>query len=397
MKIRKINTDSKGISVGIFVPVGSAYEAEDERGLAHFIEHMLFKGTKNRTYKQIAEQVDELGGSINAFTSKEYTGFYINVLRDYILEGFDILSDLVCNPLIDAAELDKEKGVIIEEINMTEDNPDDAVYETFFKNAIDGDFGKPILGTKKHISSYSRDNLLRFMGKYYKPDNFIVVASGNINEVNFNMPDSLSFSDYFADVPSRKVNFSFKSGVDVVNRKLNQSNVVMGCELFDVYDSRKYAAYLLSDILGGTMSSRLFQSIREEKSLCYHISSSIKLFKSGGLMNIFAATNNDNAQKLIDAIKDELKLLKKEYITDRELAKAKTHFKGSYILSLESAYAKMLKLGIETILYDEYISVDEIIKRIENVKLDDIIGIIDSFDLNNFHITCLGDIKRVDW
>ncbi len=136
MKIRKINTDSKGISVGIFVPVGSAYETEDERGLAHFIEHMLFKGTKNRTYKQIAEQVDELGGSINAFTSKECTCFYINVLKDYINEGFDILSDLVYNPLIDAKELDKEKGVIIEEINMTEDSPDDAVYEIFFKNCF---------------------------------------------------------------------------------------------------------------------------------------------------------------------------------------------------------------------------------------------------------------------
>lgn len=397
MKIRKINTDSKGISVGIFVPVGSAYEAENERGLAHFIEHMLFKGTKNRTYKQIAEQVDELGGSINAFTSKEYTGFYINVLKDYINEGFDILSDLVCNPLIDAVELDKEKGVVIEEINMTEDSPDDAVYETFFKNAIDSSFGKPILGTKEHISSYSRDDLLRFMGKYYKPDNFIVAASGNVDEVNFNMPDSLSFSGYFVDTPSEKADFSFKSGIDVVNRKLNQSNVVMGCKLFDVYDHRKYAAYLLSDVLGGTMSSRLFQSIREEKSLCYHISSSVKLFKSGGLMNIFAATNNDNAQKLLDAVKDELKLLKSGYITDRELAKARTHFKGSYILSLESAHAKMLKLGIDTILYNKYISVDEIIKRIENVKLDDIIEIIDSFDLNNFHVTCLGDINTIDW
>ena len=397
MKIRKINTDSKGISVGIFVPVGSAYETEDERGLAHFIEHMLFKGTKNRTYKQIAEQVDELGGSINAFTSKECTCFYINVLKDYINEGFDILSDLVYNPLIDAKELDKEKGVIIEEINMTEDSPDDAVYEIFFKNAVDSSLGKPILGTKKHVSSYSRDDLLRFMGKYYKPDNFIVAASGNVDEINFKMPDSLSFSNYFSDAPNRKIDFSFKSGVDVVNRKLNQSNVVMGCELFSVYDDRKYAAYILSDILGGTMSSRLFQSIREEQSLCYHISSSVKLFKSGGLMNIFAATNNDNAQKLIDAVKAELKLLKKEYITDRELTKAKTHFKGSYILSLESTYAKMVKLGIETILYDRYISIDEIIKRIENVNLDDVIEIIDSIDLDKFHITCLGDIKKADW
>lgn len=397
MKIKKLDKNTKSICVGIFVPTGSAFEDDSERGLAHFIEHMLFKGTKNRSYKQIAEDIDKLGGVINAFTSKEYTCFYIKVLNDFIDEGFDVLRDMIQNPLIDEHELEKEKGVVIEEINMTEDNPDEAAFESFMENAVEGSFGKPILGNREQIKSYKRENLLSFMGKHYKPEQLIISAVGGVDSVDFNIGNRFSFEDFFSEEPKGDISFKFIKGVNLANRDIQQSNVVMGCNLFNLYDERKYAAYLLNDIFGGTMSSRLFQTIREEQSLCYHISSSVKLFKKGGIFSIFSGTYKDNTQKLLDGVKKELKRLKKEYISKDDLNKAKTYFKGSYMLSLESSYPLMVKQGIDTILYGDYVDEQTIIKKAERVTLDDIAEIIDLIDPDEFHVTVLGDVKDIDW
>ncbi len=397
MKIKKLNKHSKSISVGFFVPAGSAFENDNERGLAHFIEHMLFKGTKNRGYKEIAEDIDRLGGVINAFTSKEYTCFYIKVLKDFIDEGFDVLRDLLFNPLIDEKELEKEKNVVIEEINMTEDNPDEAVYEAFMENAVEGSFGKPILGTRELIKSYTREDLLSFIGKYYKPDNMILAAVGSLEDVDFEVDREPIFNNYFTDFKNGNVPFTFKEGKELIHRDIQQSNVVLGCNLFDVYDDRKYAAYLLNDIFGATMSSILFQTIREEQSLCYHISSSVRLFTKGGLFNVFAGTYKDNTQKLLDSIKEEFIKLKKEYITQELLDRAKTHFKGSYMLSLESSYALMVKQGIDTIIYGDYVDENKIIDKVEKVSLDDIREVVDLIDLDRFHVTVLGDVKDISW
>ncbi len=397
MKIKKLKKDTKSISVGVFIPTGSAYEKENERGLAHFIEHMLFKGTKNRGYKEIAEDIDKLGGVINAFTSKEYTCFYIKVLKDFIDDGFDVLKDMISSSTIDARELEKEKNVIIEEINMTEDNPDEAAFEYFMKNAIDGSFGWPILGTREHIKSYKREDLLKFMGKYYKPEDIIISVVGDVEDLDFYIPDDFSFKNFFSNDKNDNMTFRFNPGKDVIHRDIQQSNVVLGCELFDIFDERKYTAYLLNDIFGGTMSSILFQSIREEKSLCYHISSSVRFFKIGGFFSIFAGTYKDNTQKLLDAVKEEIEKLKKEYISKDILEKAKTHFKGSYMLSLESSYSLMVKQGIDTILYGDYLSEFEIIDKVCSVSLDDMVNLIDLIDLDKFHVTVLGDIDKITW
>ncbi|WP_025209122.1 M16 family metallopeptidase [Hippea sp. KM1] len=398
MKIKRIKKDTKSASVGIFVPAGSAFENEKERGLAHFIEHMLFKGTKRRSYKEIAADIDKLGGVINAFTSTEYTGFYIKVLKDYIPMAFDVLADIITNSVIDAVELEKEKGVIIEEINMTNDNPDDAVYEAFLENAIPTSFGKPILGTKEHILSYTREDLLRFLGKFYRPEEMIISAvGGDVDRFDFDVGDRFFFDEYVQPRPEVELRFEFKSGVDVIERDIAQANVVMGCELFSVYDDRKYAASLLNSSFGATMSSRLFQSIREEKSLCYSIYSSVKLYSKGGMFLIFAATSNDRAQHLIDAIRYELEKLKKDGLTKEELENAKTNFNGGYALSLESSYSVMVKQAIDTILYGDYVSEDYIMDRINKVSLDDIQQVIDLIDLNRFHITCLGNVKSINW
>ncbi len=383
--------------MGVFVPTGSAFEGDNERGLAHFIEHMLFKGTENRNHRQIAEDIDKLGGVINAFTSKEYTCFYIKVLKDFIDDGFDVLKDLIENPLMDENELEKEKSVIIEEINMTEDTPEEAVFDIFMENAIEGSFGKPILGTREHIKAYTRDDLLRFMGKHYRPENIIISCVGYVESLECSLDSNFSYREFFASTGDYEPGFAFKSGVDVVKRDIQQSNVVLGCELFDIYDERKYAAYLLNDIFGGTMSSRLFQTIRETQSLCYNISSSVRLFQKGGLFTIFAGTFKENTQRLLDSIKNELKRLKEEGVTQDELDRAKTYFKGSYLLSLESPHSIMIKQGIDTIIYGDYVDEHETIKKVESVSLDDIARVAEMLDPEKFHVTVLGDIKRVQW
>ncbi len=398
MKIKVKSRDTKGVSVGIFVPVGSAFENENQRGLAHFIEHMLFKGTKNRSYSDIARDIDRLGGSINAFTSAEYTAFYIRVLNEFLKEGYDVLKDIMKNSLIDDKELEKEKRVIIEEINMTYDNPDEAVYEYFMENAVKGSYGKSTLGTKEHIKSYSREDLLSFLGQYYKPERMVVsVVGGGVEGFDFDLGDGFFFDDYGNEIDGMEPDFSFLSGVDVIERDISQTNIVAGCELFNVYDERKYPAYILNDSFGGTMSSRLFQSIREEKSLCYSIYSSLKFFAKGGLFTISASTSNSNAQKLLDAIKDEIIKLKKHGLSKGEFEDAKTHFLGSYALGLESNFSVMVKQGIDTILYGDYVDELKIMDKIKAVSMDDVWSVIDLIDPERFHITCLGDVKSVDW
>ncbi len=397
MKIKIKSRDTKSASVGIFVPVGSAFESDRERGLAHFIEHMLFKGTKNRTYKDIAADIDKLGGSINAFTSTEYTVFYIRVLSDFLKEGYDVLSDIIKNSLIDENELEKEKSVIIEEINMTYDNPDEAVYEFFMEKAVDGTYGKSTLGTKEHIKSYKREDLLNFMGKYYRPKNMVVsVVGGNVDSFDFTL-NGFFFDKHRKEDGKLEPVFSFKPGLDNITREIAQTNVIVGCELFNIYDERKYPAFLLNDSFGGTMSSRLFQSIREEKSLCYSIYSSIKLYTKSGLLLISASTSNDKAQKLLDAIKQEFIKLKKNGLTKREFEDAKTHFLGSYALGLESNFSVMLKQGMDTLLYGNYVDENTIMEKIRNVTMDDIQQIIDLIDLDKFHVTCLGNIDALKW
>jgi len=397
MKIKIKSRDTKSVSVGIFVPTGSAFESESERGLAHFIEHMLFKGTKNRTYKDIASDIDRLGGSINAFTSTEYTVFYIRVLSDFLKEGYDVLSDIIRNSLIDEKELEKEKNVIIEEINMTYDNPDEAVYEIFMEKAVDGTYGRSTLGTKEHIKSYTRKDLLNFMGKYYRPENMVVsVVGGDVDGFDFTL-NGFFFDEYRKEDGKIEPTFFFKPGLDIEKRDIAQANVIVGCELFNVYDERKYPAFLLNDSFGGTMSSRLFQSIREEKSLCYSIYSSLKLYMKGGLLLVSASTSNDKAQKLLDAIKDELTKLKKNGLTKREFEDAKTHFLGSYALGLESNFSVMLKQGMDTLLYGDYVDENIIMKKIKNVTMDDIQAVTDLIDLNKFHVTCLGNVDRLEW
>lgn len=399
MNLQTLKKDSNVSSVGVFVKSGSAYESENQRGLSHFVEHMVFKGTKKRSYQDIASQIDVLGGVINAFTSKEYTCFYVKVLNDYIEKAWDVLIDIVANPILPEEELEKEKGVIIEEINMSNDDPQDAVFDAFFENALPTSIGKPILGTKEHIASYTRQDLLKYMGEFYKPENMVVSFVGkDSSHINLPAISDFYYKNYFSsDSSTDTYDFVFKLGKDIINRQLEQTNVVVGCELFDIYDERRYAATLLNNIFGGNMSSRLFQSIREEKSLCYSIYSNIMFFRKGGVFYISSSTSNNKAQDLVSAIKDELIKLKKDGVTKRELEEIKTNFKGKFALSLESTNSLMIKLGSDYFTYSKYISEGEIFSKVDAVSMDNVMEIIELIDLDRLHLTCLGNIHTLDF
>lgn len=399
MNLQKLKKPGVVSSVGIFIKSGSAYENEKEKGLSHFIEHMLFKGTTRRSYLDIAKEIDVLGGIINAFTSKEYTCFYVKVLNEYIEKAWDVLMDLVTNPILPEVELEKEKNVIIEEINMSNDDPQDAVFDAFFENALPTTIGKAILGTKEHIASYTRDDLLSFMGKFYIPENMIVSYVGENSDLKLACGDNFSYQAYFNKENKRSLDYDFKfvNGKTIVNRPLEQTNIIMGCDLFGIYDERKYALTLVNSVLGGNMSSKLFQTIREEKSLCYSIYSDVMFFQKGGVFYISSSTSNNKVQKLIDGLIDELKSFRKNGITKKELEDVKTNFKGKYGLSLESTNRLMIKLGSDYLNYGRYQSPQEIFAKIDSVTLEDCFEVIDLINLDKMHLTCLGNIKDISF
>lgn len=398
MKLQTLKKSGVVGSVGIFVKSGSAFENDSECGLSHFVEHMVFKGTKKRSYFDIAKEIDRLGGIINAFTSKEYTCFYVKVLNDYIEKAWDVLLDVVTNPTLDEIELEKEKGVIIEEINSSNDDPQSAVFDAFFEKSMPTSIGKPILGKKDQIASYTRQDLLKFMGKFYKPDNMLISYVGEGAKIDFNHNNEFSYKDYFDSLETAcDYEFKFLPGKEIINRQLEQTNVILGCEIFSIYDDRKYASLLANNFFGGNMSSKLFQSVREEKSLCYSIYSSIMFFKKGGVFYISSSTSNTKTQDLVDACIDELNKFKKNGMTKSEIEDIKTNFKGQYGLSLESTNSLMIKLGSDFLTYDAFQDPKDIFSKIDKVSIDDIMEVLDLINLDKMHLTCLGNINDISF
>jgi predicted Zn-dependent peptidase len=396
--VRKIDKDADSICIGIWVKVGSVLEQKQEQGLSHFIEHMLFKGTKKRTYHQIAEEIDTLGGVINAFTSREFTCFYVKVWEGYSQEAWDILTDIITQSVVDKNELERERKVILEEIKMTEDMPDEYVFDIFMKNAYkSSSFGCSILGTKEKIQGYIREDLIKFMQKYYKKENIIVTMCGKHKDISLSALEGEWLYKSNKNINSEDYQVIFTPGKDIVQKKLEQSNVILGWPTYTIDDERRYAGSLFNNIFGGTMSSRLFQHIREEKGLAYSVSSAVRFFKKTGLSYIFAGTSKKNTQTLIDEIKKEIEKMKKNYISSEELHKAKVCLKGKMILGLEDTKNVMIKAGTDLIYFNRYIEPKEMIGKIEKVKMDDIIKIIDDIDIEKTHLTILGDIKDIKW
>jgi predicted Zn-dependent peptidase len=368
-------TGVRSVSVGIWVGTGSREEAEHEAGISHFVEHMVFKGTKKRTAEQIARSVDSIGGGLDAFTSKEVVSFNVKVLDEHLPEAFDIVSDLVRYPLFDEKDLEKEKGVILEELKMEVDNPEYMAHELFSSHFWKGHgLGRAILGTRQTIRSFDPDKLHRYFREIYSPANLLVTAAGNLSHKHL---VSLA-QQHLGDLKPRRAR-----GVGMVpqphaplvfkdRKTVEQVHLFVGVPSIAMPDESRFACYILNAILGGGMSSRLFQNIREKQGLAYSVYSELALYRDAGCMIIYAGTSMRTADRVIKSIMNEMHEAAATRVSDEELRRAKDHLKGSIVLGLESTSSRMANLARQESYFGRFMSMDEMLRRVEQVTAEEV-------------------------
>src|SRR5579859_42199 len=387
----------RSISIGIWMKTGSRDEAPEVNGISHFAEHMVFKGTTTRSAQQIARQVDSIGGNMDAFTGKETICFNIKVLDEHVPIAIDILSDLVLNPVFNPKDIAREKGVILEEIKMDEDNPDYLVHEIFTQNFwTDHALGKPILGTKETVGSFDQDNVRDFYRQRFAPNHMIISAAGNLNHLAF--VDLIK--ERFAGLTS--VPNGFHQSAPAVtpriitrNKKsLEQVQLCMGVPSHPISHEKRYVSYVLNTVLGGGMSSRLFQKIREEQGLAYSIYSDLSPYRDTGCLVVYAGTSAESTPKVVESVLAQFRELKTQELPAEELRRAKDQLKGSLMLSLESSTSRMSNLARQEMYFDRFFSLDETINQIESVRGEEIAAMANHlFQPEKIAVAALGNLE----
>lgn len=369
------------VSVGVMIQNGSRNENLDVNGISHFIEHMFFKGTENRTAKQIAEEIENVGGQINAFTSKEVTCYYIKTLHTHIDISLDVLSDMILKSKFDEEEIEKEKGVVIEEINMSEDSPEDVLDNLHSKASFEGDaLSYPILGSIEKIKSLTRDEIVKFIDEKYTPNNSVISICGKFDE-----NEILDLIEKFFGKWENKNNyypkykpFTIKKNSYFLKKEIEQLHINLGLKGLPSNDERGYALVLLNNILGGGASSILFQKVREELGLCYSVYSYIQAFQNVGLISIYIGLSKEYAPKALKIIKEEIENLVKNGITDEQLKINKEKIKANYILGLESTSSKMFANAKALLLRKNIRTEEEVIEKIDKISKEDIKYVIEN-------------------
>ncbi len=386
----------RSASIGIWLQTGSRDEDPEWNGISHFLEHMVFKGTKHRTAEEIARQVDSIGGNMDAFTAKECICFNVKVLDEHIPTALDILSDLVLNPVFDAADIARERGVILEEIKMDEDNPDYLVHEIFTQNFFkDHPLGKPILGTKETVKRFERQPVVEAYGHRFAPGNIIVSAAGNLDHDRFVELVTAAF-EHMKPV---KNGFHWSapkivSRIILRNKKaLEQVQLCLGVPAYPIAHEKRHAGYILNTLLGGGMSSRLFQNIRERQGLAYSIYSDLNPYRDTGCLAVYAGTSLASASKVVQSVVSEFHKLKAEPVPEEELKRSKAQLKGSLMLSLESSTARMSNLARQEMYFDRFYDLDELIEKIEAVTSEDLTSLANEFfKTESVAVTVLGNL-----
>jgi predicted Zn-dependent peptidase len=364
----------RSVSIGVWLTRGSRHESETQGGIAHFIEHMLFKGTTSRTAEEIAQTVDSIGGQLDAFTSKEYAGYYVKVLDEHLPLAVDLLADLVTNPALRVDDIEREKKVILEEIKMVEDTPDDLVHELFTQHFWDGHpLGRPILGTPPTVESFEQPALREYFAGAYVASNFIVTAAGNLEHAR--LRDLVA--EAFHAVPAAGVRYDERPpvptpGVLSRTKDLEQSHLCVGAHAYAQGHADRFAAYVLNTILGGSMSSRLFQNIREKRGLAYSVFSGLSMYRDAGMMSIYAGCANESVPQVLDLVIEEVRGLIASPVPQAELRRAKDHLKGNLMLSLESTSSRMTHLARQDLYFDRFYTLDETLESIEAVTAGDV-------------------------
>lgn len=385
----------RSASVGIWVSSGSRHEREELNGISHFIEHALFKGSSRRNARQIAIEGDAIGGNLDAFTSREVACYHFKVLDEHVPRAFDLLTDLVTTPQFDNEELDRERKVVLEEIHMVEDTPDDLVNEVFIANFWPNHpIGRSILGTPETLATFDRDRLTRHFHSVYVPRNLVVAGAGNLEHERF--VDLVA--SYLGDVEDRqplveKQAPSVATPRIILQKELEQAHLILGASCPSMLHEDRYAVHILSTILGGGMSSRLFQCIREEHGLAYSVYEGVNTYTDAGCMFMYAATSPAHIGDAIRLSIDEFRKCKSEPVTDEELQRAKEQLRIAVLLSLESSSARMSNLARQEIFYGRQFSLDEILEKIDHVTTEDVQRVAnDIFDGNGLALAAIGEL-----
>lgn len=396
----------RSLSIGIWIDVGSRDEENDEVGISHFIEHMLFKGTKKRTAKEIASSLESVGGALNAFTGREHTCYIARVLDEHLDIALDVLSDILKNPLLNPSHFEKEKEVIISEIKELEDSPADLIHDLLMSTMWREDpLGRPIIGNTESVLKMTRGKLVDFMRRNYTCPRVVIAASGNLKHEALvdKIKRKFEFSSNSYPAQKDQTPAQVEQNRIVEKRKTAQTHVILGFPGFPYKDRRRYSALLLSNILGGGMSSRLFQTVREKLGLAYSIYSFVDFFEDAGVFEIYLGTHKRNVVRTLGLVLKEIGKLKKDSLTSQELSHAKYQLKGNLTLALESTSNRMNRLARYELFLNDYVGLDQTIDSINKIKAKDVIGVAQEFlSLDKLSTVVLGPVgkdtlNRVDW
>jgi len=386
----------RSVSVGIWVRTGTRREPALLNGIAHFIEHMVFKGTERRSVEEIARSVDALGGMLDAFTSKEMICFSAKVLDEHLSIAFDIISDLVLRPRFAPEDIEKEKGVILEEMKMDEDNPEYLLHDVFTQSFWPGHpLGKPIVGTRETVSGFTRDAVLGCYRTWFRPNNLVITAAGHVDHAQLvelaaaAFGDRSASSDGFVETPPQaQPQITLRHKAD-----LEQVHILLGVPSIHATDERRFAVYVLNNLLGGGMASRLFQNIREKLGLAYAVFSENTAYRDTGTFTVYAGTALQTAERVVSLVAEEFRRIKAEGIDAEELRRAKDQFKGSLVLLMESTTSHMNNLARQELYFDRFITLDEVLARVDAVTADEIQQVARQlFQPDRIAVTVLGNL-----
>ena len=380
----------RSVAIGVWIGTGSRNENPENNGISHFLEHMFFKGTKTRTAREIAESFDSIGGQVNAFTSKEYTCYYAKVLDNHAQYALEVLADMFFNSTFDSEELNKEKNVVNEEIKMYEDTPDDIVHD-LLSQAVYGDhpLGYPILGTEETLQGFTGEKLEQYMHDTYRPENVVISIAGNV-------PESFikNAEDFFGSYEASKEEMDypkpeFHATQASRKKETEQAHLCLGFEGLQIGHSDVYSLIVLNNVLGGSMSSRLFQDVREQRGLAYSVFSYHSAYKDSGMVTIYGGTGANQLNVLYETIQETLTKLRSDGITEKELNNSKEQLKGSLMLSLESTNSRMSRNGKNELLLGRHRSLDEIVEQIDHVTKDSVDGMANKIFTDKYSVSLI--------
>jgi len=389
----------RSVAMGVWIKSGSRGEPAETNGISHFVEHMVFKGTRNRSAQIIAREMDSIGGNLDAFTGKEMICFNVKSLADHTPIALDVLADLVLNPVFASHDIERERGVILEEIKIDEDNPDVLVHELFTQSFWkDHPLGKPILGTTTTVKGLDQPKLLDYHAGRFHAGNMVFSAAGNLEHDQFVEDIAEKFSGMSAGQPLTELPAPQSSARILLKNKkaLEQVQICLGVPAPPITDENRYATLILNTVLGGGMSSRLFQTIREDRGMAYSVFSDLSPYRDTGTLCVYAGTSVGKALECIDLILVEFRKLKDDLLTDEELTRAKDQLKGNILMGLESSNSRMANLARQEIYFGQFFTADEIIARIEAVQAAQVQQMAERlFDPAKIAVTLLGRLDGI--